>query len=204
MSTPRRPYDSPLRRERAAATRTRIVAAGSEMVHGLPSWNWDDLTFRAVAERAGVGVRTVYRYFPTERLLHDAVMERLEEEAGVRYEGMTLDRVAEVATTVFRSMAAFAAAPVMSAPDGATLAAADAKRRRALLDAIEGVASNWSKAERRAAAAALDVIWSPPNFERLITAWGMERDAASDLMAWLIDLVAAAIRAGTRPPAGAS
>ena len=200
MSTSRRRYDSPLRRDQVAATRNRIVAAGSDLVHELPSWDWDDLTFRAVAERAGVGIRTVYRYFPTERVLHDAVMERLEDEAGVRYEGMTLDRVSEVATNVFRSMAAFAAAPVLPTSPEETFAAADDKRRRALTGAIEAAAAGWSASEKHAAAAALDVIWSPPNYERLITAWGMDREAATDLMAWLIDLVDSAIREGNRPP----
>ena len=176
------------------------MAAGSELVHELPSWDWDDLTFRAVAERAGVGIRTVYRYFPTERALHDAVMERLEDEAGVRYDGMTLDQVSEVATNVFRSMAAFAAAPVVPTSPEETSAAADDKRRRALTDAIESAAASWPAPEKESAAAALDIIWSPPNYERLITAWGMDRETATDLMAWLIDLVASAIREGTRPP----
>ena len=53
-------------------------------MHGYDTWDWRDLTFRSVAERAGVGERTVYRHFPTERHLHDAVMERLESEAGSR------------------------------------------------------------------------------------------------------------------------
>ena len=144
--------------------------------------------------------RTVYRYFPTERVLHDAVMERLEDEAGVRYEGMTLDRVSEVATNVFRSMAGFAAAPVVPTSPEETFAAADDKRRRALTDAIESATAGWSAREKQYAAAVLDIIWSPPNYERLITAWGMDRGSTTDLMAWLIDLVASAIREGTRPP----
>ena len=59
-------------------------------MHEFDSWHWNALTFRAVAERAGVGERTVYRHFPTERHLHDAVMARLEEEAGVTYEDLEL------------------------------------------------------------------------------------------------------------------
>ena len=70
----RRTYDNRARQEKAAQTRERIVAAGSELVHAFDTWNWRDLTFKAVAERAGVGERTVYRHFPTERHLHDAVM----------------------------------------------------------------------------------------------------------------------------------
>ena len=200
MTTPHRAYDSPLRREQAAATRARIVAAGSELVHELPSWDWDDLTFRAVAERAGVAIRTVYRHFPTERLLHDAVMAKLEDEAGVQYRGMTIEQVSEVAAKVFQSMAAFAAAPVLPAPPEATFAAEDDKRRRALEEAVESATPGWTATEKEAAAAALDILWSPSNYERLITAWGLDREAATRVMAWIIDLVAAAIRSGSRPP----
>ena len=47
----RRSYDSGLRRQRAAETRERIVAAGSELLHGSSVRDWHGLTIRAVAER---------------------------------------------------------------------------------------------------------------------------------------------------------
>ena len=53
--------------------------AGLDLVMGFDSWDWSGLTFRAVAQRAGVGERTVYRHFPTERALHDAIMGQLTE-----------------------------------------------------------------------------------------------------------------------------
>src|SRR2546428_13285921 len=37
---PRRRYDNTLRRQRADETRERIVAAGAELLHGFPIWNW--------------------------------------------------------------------------------------------------------------------------------------------------------------------
>src|SRR5581483_2680711 len=89
--SPRRPYDGSLRRERAAETRDRIVTAGSELLRLAPVRDWRGLTVRAVAERAGVNERTVYRHFGNERGLRDAVMKRQEEEAGIDLEGMHLD-----------------------------------------------------------------------------------------------------------------
>ncbi|MCK9901761.1 TetR family transcriptional regulator [Parafrankia colletiae] len=94
----RRRYDSPVCRERAGQTRERIVAAGSALVHEFPIWDWSGLAFRAGAERAGVGERTVYRHFPTERDLHAAVMRRLQTEAGVGYDDLDLDAVAPHST----------------------------------------------------------------------------------------------------------
>src|ERR1700746_1952576 len=94
-STPsRRRYDSPLRRRRAAETRERIVSAGATLVRSFTTWDWKELTFRAVAQSAGVSESSVYRHFANERELRDAVMQRLGEEAGVTYEGVTLDAVA--------------------------------------------------------------------------------------------------------------
>ena len=55
------------------------------------------MTFQAVAEGAGVSKRTVFRHFATERDLHDAVMQRFQERAGVSYEDVDIDGVAAVA-----------------------------------------------------------------------------------------------------------
>src|SRR3546814_2683945 len=70
-SRERRSYDSTLRRERAALTRDRIVAAGCELLQGSSIRDWRGLTIRAVAERAGVNARTVYRHLGNERGLQD-------------------------------------------------------------------------------------------------------------------------------------
>src|SRR5215831_19683750 len=74
----RRSYNSPVRREQTADTRQRILAAASRLLHEFPTWNWRELTVRAVAKRAGVSERTVYRYFLSERELRDAVLRQLE------------------------------------------------------------------------------------------------------------------------------
>ena len=53
-------YHSPLREEQAAATRSRILDACLALMR-----TGADLTYSAVATRAGVQERTVYRHFPT-------------------------------------------------------------------------------------------------------------------------------------------
>src|SRR3954468_4674020 len=121
----RRRYDNRARQEKAAQTRERIVAAGRDLVHGFDSWNWRDLTFRAVAELAGVGERTVYRHFPTERHLHDAVMQRLEDDAGISYEDVDLENLAEVTSRVFASLQRFTVAETLRTPGDPTFAGVD-------------------------------------------------------------------------------
>lgn len=195
-----RPYDAPRRREQVERTRERIVAAGSELVHAYASWDWNALTFRAVAERAGVGERTVYRHFPTERHLHDAVMQRLEEEAGVTYEGLTLADLTAVTERVFRSRMSFSAAESVAVPDDPTFVAADERRRRALLDAVSAAAPTWSDQQQRALAALLDVLWNLPTYERLVGAWRLPGDDAQRAISWLIDKLARSVADGEPPP----
>jgi AcrR family transcriptional regulator len=198
----RRRYDSPVRRRQAAETRARIIAAGSELVHEFAVWNWDALTFRAVAERAGVGERTVYRYFPTERHLHDAVMTRLEEEAGVNYEELDLDNIAQITARVFSSRRSFAARDTVEVSTDPTFVAVDQRRRDALLRTVTAATPTWSDAERRTIAALLDVVWNMPAYERLVDAWEFGNDDATEAITWLMSLLTSRIEDDEPPPAG--
>ncbi len=191
----RRPYSSPVREQRASATRQRIVDAGAELAHELSSWDWDALTFRAVAERAGVGERTVYRHFPSERLLHGAVMQRLNQLAGVDYDTLDLDGFASLTARVFRSLGEYAAAGQTTVqPDDTAFRDVDDQRRSAILGAVVAERPDWSPRQQEDAAAALDVLWHVPSFERLVGAWGMSTERATATLCWLIDLVTEAIQ----------
>ena len=197
----RRPYHSPVRQQRAAETRNRIIAAGSELVHEFSSWDWRQLTYRAVAERAGVGERTVYRHFATERHLHEAVMKRLHEEAGVDYDRVRLDSLATVARRVFASMHSFATTPTAPEPADPTFQAVDEQRREALRRVVDEAApARWTAKQRERAAAALDVLWHVPSYERLVSAWGLKGDQAAEMLTWLMDLVIEAVEHDRPPP----
>ncbi len=185
-SMPRR-YVSPVRRQQADQTRERILAAGVGLVRSFDSWDWSALTFRAVAQRAGVGERTVYRHFPNERGLRDAIMVRLGQEAGVDYERLTLADVGEVAGRMFRSLGSFAVSNVTSPPDDPTFVAVDQDRRQALLRAVAEAKPGLSEHQQLTMAAALDVLWGVPSYDRLVSAWGMSPDAAVGVLAWAID-----------------
>ncbi|MEV5845435.1 TetR/AcrR family transcriptional regulator [Streptomyces sp. NPDC051985] len=199
----RRRYDNALRQERAARTRERIIAAGSELVHGFPVWDWRELTFRAVAEAAGVGERTVYRYFPTERALHSAVMRRLEEEAGVSYDGLVLEDLPRITERSFATLSSFAV-PRWSAPDPEepSLAAQDLRRRDALLEALAPHTTDWTDGQRHMAAAILDVLWNVPSYERLMSKWGFDGPRSTHAITWAMNLLTEGIRADHRPDDG--
>ena len=196
----RRRYDSPLRRQRAAETRERIVGAGADLLHGFPIWNWRALTTRAVAQRAAVSERTVYRYFPSERELRDAVLARLEEESGVDLEDLTLARLPDVAAQILQYASAFPLAP--RAPRDPTVAAANERQRAALLAAVAPDTKDWPEVDRAIAAAMFDVLWSVVSFERLAMDWELDAADAIAGITWVIGLVEDAIRHGRRPTDG--
>jgi len=193
----RRRYESALRREGAAQTRDRIVSAGAELLRGSPIRDWGGVTIRAVAERAGVNERTVYRHFANERALRDAVIHRLEQHAGVDLAQMQLEDVADVTAAIFRLVSAHPINP--RAPLDPTLADASSRQHDALLGAVAKGAPRWTAADHTVAAAMLDVLWAVGSFERLLVDWELEPEQAIGAVTWVIGLVEEAIRRGERP-----
>jgi AcrR family transcriptional regulator len=194
----RRPYDSTLRRERAAQTRERIVVAGAELIRGASIRDWRGLTIRAVAERAGVNERTVYRHFENERVLRDEVMHHLEQKVGVDLARMQLDDVAGAAARIFEHLSAY---PLdRRRPLEPTLIEANRRQHESLATAVEGVAEQWTEIDRTLAAATLDVLWSVASYERIVVDWQLDHDDAVRAITWAIGLVEDAIRDGRRPP----
>jgi AcrR family transcriptional regulator len=190
---PRRTYDSTLRRQRAAETRERIIAAGADLLHGSSVRDWRGLTIRAVAERAGVNERTVYRHFANEQGLRDAVMHQFEEEAGIDLRGMHLEDVAEVTARIFAHVSSYP--PDARQPLDPTLQDAKQRQHEALLSAVAARARAWTDEDRTAAAAVLDVLWSVASYERMVVDWRIDPAEATRGISWVIGLIRQAIAA---------
>jgi AcrR family transcriptional regulator len=197
VASERRRYDSPVRRRQTAETRERIISAGAELLHGFPVWNWSALTVRRVAEQAGVNERTVYRHFAGERELRDAVLARLEAEAGVSLEGLRLDDLRAFTTRILEFVSSF---PTESrTPRDATLVVAHRRQRDALVAAVASATETWPETDRAIAAAMLDVLWSVTSYERLVADWDLAPTDAITGVTWVIGLVEDALRHDHRP-----
>jgi AcrR family transcriptional regulator len=195
----RRSYDNALRRDRAAQTAERIVTAGAELLRGSSIRDWGGVTVRAVAERAGVNERTVYRHFANERSLRDAVIHRLERDAGVDLVQMQLEDIADITARILRLVSTH---PIeLHPPLDPTLAEASHRQHDALLGAVAKRAPRWPAADRTIAAAMLDVLWAVGSYERLVVEWELDPEQAINAATWVIGLVEQAIRQGRRPSA---
>lgn len=197
-SSSKRAYNSPKRKLQSAKTRESIVCSGAELVHEFKAWDWTQLTFRAVSERAGVSERTVYRYFPSENKLKMAVMEYLVKEAGVELSAMKLEAFPEIVSRTYDYLSTFAIEPVNSHEDP-TFLSIDAHRRIQLVEAVAEVTPEWTAEQIETAAAALDIFWNLPPFERLTLAWGFDLDRSIRTVEWVVDLINNAIKEGNHP-----
>jgi AcrR family transcriptional regulator len=194
-----RPYDNTLRRTRAAGTRDRMVSAGCDLLQGASIRDWRGLTIRAVAERAGVNESTVFRHFGSERGLRDAVMHRLEQQAGIDLDKLTLDDVGDVAARIFDTVSAH---PVDTrAPLDSTLAEAGRRQREALQNAVAPYTAEWPEPDREVAAAMFDALWGVGVYEHLAIDWQLDHASAVKGITWVIGLIDQAVRAGDRPGA---
>jgi AcrR family transcriptional regulator len=178
----------------------RILATGVELMHGTLEWDIARLNARVVAEHAGVSMRTVQRYFPNERALRDAIMQRSVDKSGISLDKLTLDKFAKTTTRMFQYLASLPVAPLSTTPiKDPTYAAMDRERRDAVLRAVIQATPDWPERERIVVAGVLDVLWSIPSYERLVSSWGLDSGSAIRGLTWLVDLVNDAVRAGYKP-----
>jgi len=192
----RRRYESPLRQAQTAKTRKRILDAGSYLAHRLKEWDWSKLTTQAVALRAKVSARTVYRHFATERKLQEAILRRLEEEAGVAYETIKADKLLQVTERIYSSLPKFAASAHV---DGSSISVSAQRRQKALLRVLAEVGGAWSENERKMVSAIVDMIWTPIFYEHLVRQWKLDSPTATRTAVWAIQILTQAVRDNVRP-----
>lgn len=195
VATPVRRYDGSGRRAAAEETAQRILEAAAELARDLPDWDWTELTMTAVAERAGVGRRTVYRHFESQGELHAALVADMLRKADVDYDGLRLDNLPTVAAKVYKQLTTFAAKPWGLHP--VVFPEVDAARRqglrRAVVNAVTGEPPQEGVPDPGTVAALLDVIWQVTSYELLIRDWGFDEEQATHALRWLHGLVAGSL-----------
>jgi AcrR family transcriptional regulator len=192
-------YRSPLRAAQTAQTRARIAGAAAELLGEAASA--DAITFRAVAERAGVTEMTVYRHFPTR----DALMQGLWQQINARMSpgvGMP-DTIAALTSQHaalfegFDQVAPQIMASVTTDQGREMRASLNERRRKAFRDIAREAAPALSPAECTRVAAVLQLLHSAHAWMSLREQWGLDGRESGAATRWALDTLLADLRRNT-------
>lgn len=176
------PIEGGLRKAQTAAVRERLLAAATALIE-----EGSEPTMRAVAARAGVGERTVYRYFAAREDLYVALGPRLQARSGAPLPPTTGELPGYIARlfTTFDENAGLVrslATSPWAEPFLRRTRARNLKGLRALFDASHGGATD---EDRAAAASALRVLCSGAGWVYLRDA-GLENAELIAHARWLV------------------
>lgn len=184
-----------IRDEHKLLTRLRILDAAVDLIGGEPG---EDLTIAAVASRAGVTERTVYRHFATRQALIAAVWPRMQQQ--VQSRGFPHTARDLVATPLhlfpnFDRKAGMVRASIYAPGGREVRLSSNAERQQAMLDCIADALPGLDPAQHRRRAAIAQLIDSAYAWDVMRTFWGFDGKeagkAAAEALAILLGLAPA-------------
>ena len=184
-------YRSPLREEQVAKTRERIEQAAAALLNAAGSP--EEITFKAVAERAGVTEMTVYRHFPTREDLLRGLWRQINASMGPGI-GMptSIDELLAQHAPLFAGFDQLApqiVASITTAQGREMRAAMNDRRRRAFRGIVDEIAPDLAPAARTRAAAVLQLLHSAHAWMSLRDQWGLDSREAGAATRWAIDIL---------------
>ncbi|NQX10933.1 TetR/AcrR family transcriptional regulator [Microbacteriaceae bacterium VKM Ac-2855] len=177
-----------------SATQTAILSAYSELIEEVAT---DDVSFRLIALRAGVGERTIFRYYPTRVDLLLATSAWIERTIFVGQESTS---IFDVPMAIREAMEAYDRHPelahvvaetAMRGVNGADAAPNRARFDRMLLDEVPAL----DEPERRDLVAALCHLDSPTTWVSMRRELGMSGRDIADAATWAAESLLDPIRA---------
>jgi AcrR family transcriptional regulator len=195
-----RSYVSPVRDQRAEATRSAIVRAAAGVLSQQPP----DLRMPAVAHAARVGVATVYRHFGSKDELLDAVYDHWMQGARRILETAPTDREGrlELLSALWHEQAAdeeLERAMSIYNPAGRSARRRRLARRRQLAtDFVADVDTGDDQSQRYLQAIAL-LLTSTTAHRHLCDHWDLTTEEAASAAAWGVRKLIAGARDQERP-----
>jgi AcrR family transcriptional regulator len=172
-----------LREKRAATTRGHILDEAYELLVNHPN---QPFSHEAIAARAGVGARTVYRYFPAQSDLYEQLWIRVRKQAGTIFpssEAEILPQIAILFGGFERNKKVIRA--VLESPAGHRIRERGAPEGRAAFNAsLAGLTAGMSPAEKRQVVAIFLAIYSAPFWELLRKRGGLSGADAVAATEW--------------------
>jgi AcrR family transcriptional regulator len=179
------PRRSTLRDKLDQTTRDVIVDAAIEQLVELGAF---DFSYYALARRAGMSVRTIYRHFPARTDLIDALSRRLNQVIAIDY-SHDKDGILDITRKVFGVYEQHANAFVAQLEAGQGRVRSKGRSKRVvLMQSILAKDLPNLPPERLAAVAGLMIcLFSPTIWRRLREDVGLDGTHGGELVAWAID-----------------
>lgn len=174
-------------------TQEAILAAYAELIEELGT---DDVSFRLIARRAGVGERTIFRNYATKVDLLLATAAWIEIRIFPRQDSPS---IFDMPLTIRAAMESYDRRPELAHVVAETTmrgisGAAPSPRRAMLEEMIDAEISPLEDAERTAIVAALAHLDSAATWVTLRREFGMSRSDIADAAAWAAEAVLDPIR----------
>ena len=172
-----------LREKQATATRDHILGAAFELLVEHPD---RPFSHEAVAKVAGVGARTVYRYFPAQADLFEALWVQVRQRSGTVFPTAEAEIVPQIGVLyrAFDENEKLVRA-VMESPAGARVRARGAEEVRASFDqSLQEVTQGRSPVQRRQVRAVFHAIHSGPFWQMLRDRGGLSGPEAIAAASW--------------------
>jgi AcrR family transcriptional regulator len=192
--TPATHYVSPLRERQAAETRRQILQAVASLLTEQPD---SALSFDAIAGRAGVERRTVFRHFTNKEGLLDAFWQWINERAGVQRMPASERDFSDLPPVTFagfdRLEGVIRASLSSAAGRELRLRQAPARRvaiEKATADALAGLPRRRALQIR----AVVQLLYSAAAWQSMKDYWGLSGDEAGIASARAIEAILAAAR----------
>ena len=174
-------------------TQEAILAAYAELIEELGT---DDVSFRLIARRAGVGERTIFRNYATRVDLLLAVAAWIERRIFPREDSPS---IFDMPLTIRAAMESYDHRPELAHVVAETTmrgisGAAPSPRRASLEQMVEAELPSVAPAERTAIVAALAHLDSAATWVTFRREFGMNRSDIADAAAWAAEAVLDPIR----------
>ncbi len=199
MKTPdSRPYESPLRRAQADATRDRILQALADV---LDTTGGDEVMFDEIAKTAGVERRTVFRHFPNKTELLRAFWVWIGTRIGPQILPATLDELVAMPPRIFAGFDAnenVIRASLHSSSGRAMRQEAVPARRQSFARVVEIGLRDLSNAQRHEFEALAHLLVSATAWETLKDYAGLSGQDAGKTVSRALTLLLTALRSESR------
>jgi AcrR family transcriptional regulator len=189
-----RAYQSALRADFMDQTRARILeAVGAEITDG----SLHELSMEAVARRARVSARTVYRHFPAKQDLLAAFWEWFLSQLRVVDEPVAADELPDFVERLYEM---FGRQEPLMRGFATSKAGAEARRasfprrRRQLEKSLESLTDKMERADVRAALAVVHLFYSALSWMTMRDHWGLTSAEAGRAAAWGMRVILGELR----------